>query len=440
MNESDDLLGRFLSLHPRQIDLSLERMQRLLADLGHPEKQLPPVIHVAGTNGKGSTIAFLRAMLKAAGLSVHVYTSPHLVRFNERIRLGRKGLPGEFAGDATLIDALDEIERVNAGQPITLFEVTTALGLSLFARHPADILLLEVGLGGRYDATNVVDAPLASVITPVSIDHTGFLGDKLEGIAGEKAGIIKRRVPVISAPQEDIARNVIEREAARHLAPFVLGDQDWQAREERGRLVYEDAEGLLDMPLPRLRGQHQQINAGTAIATLRALPSLSVSAEAIEGGLSTVVWPARLQQLTSGVLLEQLPLGADLWLDGSHNEAGAQALARALGEMEERSPRPVVLVVGMLNTKDSERFMDAFQGLVTYVHAVPIPGNPNSRPPEEIARAARAAGMPASSHGTLGEALQAVNASCGGVAPRVLIAGSLYLAGHVLSENGTPPV
>ena len=267
MTPIDSIVARLTALHPKRIDLSLDRMQRLLAALGHPERKLPPVIHVAGTNGKGSTIAFLRAILEAAGKRVHVYTSPHLVRFNERFRLGRCG-EGQLVSDAELAAALEECERANAGAPITVFEITTAAAFLLFARHPADVLLLEVGLGGRLDATNVIEQPLATVITPISIDHVEFLGDTLEKIAAEKAGILKRGAPAIVAAQARDALAVIERQAARLDAPLRIAGEDWTATEERGRLVYQDDAGLLDLPAPKLYGRHQFENAGLAIATL----------------------------------------------------------------------------------------------------------------------------------------------------------------------------
>src|SRR5215471_12492941 len=273
MNAVDSTVARLTTLHPNLIDLTLDRMWRLLAALGDPQRQLPPVIHVAGTNGKGSTIAFMRAILEAAGLAVHVYTSPHLVRFNERFRLGEKGgrNEGRLATDEELADALAECERTNAGAPITLFEITTAAGLLLFARNPADVLLLEVGLGGRLDATNVIERPLASVITPVSLDHAEHLGNTVSEIAGEKAGILKPGVPAIVAAQPRDALTVIERQAARVKAPIRIAGEDWTATEERGRLVYQDDAGLLDLPAPKLYGRHQFENAGVAIAALRAI-------------------------------------------------------------------------------------------------------------------------------------------------------------------------
>ena len=269
MTSIESIVARLTALHPKRIDLSLERIWRILAALGHPERRLPPTIHVAGTNGKGSTIAFMRAILEAAGLRVHVYTSPHLVRFNERFRLGAKG-EGRLVSDQALGDALSECERVNAGAPITVFEITTAAALLLFARNPADVLLLEVGMGGRLDATNVVERPLVTVITPVSFDHAEHLGETLGKIATEKAGIFKPRVPAIVAAQPREALAAIEREAARVKAPIRVAGEDWTATEERGRLVYQDDADLLDLPAPKLFGRHQFENAGVAIAALRA--------------------------------------------------------------------------------------------------------------------------------------------------------------------------
>src|SRR5262245_50510117 len=300
MTPIESIVARLTALHPKRIDLSLDRMWRLLAALGHPERQLPPVIHVAGTNGKGSTIAFMRAILEAAGLRVHVYTSPHLVRFNERFRLGRMG-EGALVSDDELAAVFEECERANAGAPITVFEITTAAGLLLFSRHPADVLLLEVGLGGRLDATNVVERPLATVVTPVSFDHADYLGDSIAKIAAEKAGIFKRDVPAIVAAQPRDALVVIERAAARAGAPFIVAGEHWTVAEERGRLVYQDDAGLLDLPAPRLPGRHQFENAGVAIATLRALPSLKI-APAVFEAVAKAEWPARMQRIAQGRL------------------------------------------------------------------------------------------------------------------------------------------
>jgi dihydrofolate synthase/folylpolyglutamate synthase len=435
VSDSTAILERLLKLHPREIDLSLGRIERLLYSLGNPEKNLPPVIHVAGTNGKGSTVAFLRAMLEAAGKRVHVYTSPHLVRFHERIRLA-----GTLVDEAALVEALQEAERVNDGAPITQFEITTAAALLLFARTPADVLILEVGLGGRLDATNVVARPLATVITPVSIDHTKFLGDTVEKIAIEKAGILKKDVPAIISHQQDSVRDVIEACAARVGAgPLHISMQDWQAREERGRLVFEDGDGLLDLPPPRLPGRHQFENAGAAIATLRALPELGVTAKHIEHGVQSVDWPARLQRITKGRLIDLLPPESELWLDGGHNPDGARVVAHEMAALEDRVARPLILVSGILNTKDSEGFFAPFADIANIVHTVPITSSNAALSPIEVATSAELAGLPARPHTSLEGALRSIGVEHDELAPRVLICGSLYLAGEVLDKNGTPP-
>lgn len=439
MERSDAILERLLHLHPREIDLSLDRIAALMADLGHPEARLPPVIHVAGTNGKGSTTAFMRAMLEAAGRRVHVYTSPHLVRFHERIRLGEDG-GGRFVDEEELADSLLAVEKVNAGRPITQFEITTAAAFDIFARHPADVLLLEVGLGGRLDATNIVAAPLASVITAVSIDHEKFLGDTLPRIAAEKAGILKRGRPGIIAPQAEAALEVIEEIGARCGADLFVANRDWVAYAERGRLVYQDEDGLLDLPSPRLVGRHQYTNAGTAIATLRRT-SLRVPTDAIEAGLAGVEWPARLQRLTGGKLVERAPANAELWLDGGHNPGAGIVVAEAMADLEERAPRPLHLIVGMLNTKDPVGFFGPFAGLARRVHAVPVPHSAAARDPVELATIAAEVGLPTAVAGSVAEAIAAIGAESDPAdPPRILICGSLYLAGSVLGENGTPPV
>jgi dihydrofolate synthase/folylpolyglutamate synthase len=437
MTPVDSIVARLTALHPKRIDLSLDRMQRLLAALGNPERRLPPVIHVAGTNGKGSTIAFLRAILEAAGLRVHAYTSPHLVRFNERFRLGARG-EGELVSNEELSATLEECERINAGAPITVFEITTAVGMVLFARHPADVTLLEVGLGGRLDATNVIDAPLVSVITPIAIDHTDFLGDTLEKIAFEKAGIIKPAVPVIVAAQPRSALAVIERQAARWRAPLKVAGEDWTATEERGRLVYQDAAGLLDLPSPKLYGRHQFENAGLAIATLRMLKPLKIPPVAYEAGMVRADWPARMQRLTQGRLVELAPAGSELWLDGGHNPDGGRATAAALADLEERVSRPLVIIVGMLSTKDCTGFLRNFTGLARRVIAVPVPNAEKGLPSEAVADAARGIGLAVTSRDNLEQAFDAVRKLDLEPPPRILITGSLYLAGDVLRENGTP--
>lgn len=438
MTQLDSIVARLMALHPKRIDLSLERVERLLGALGHPQRKLPPVIHVAGTNGKGSTIAFLRAILEAAGKSVHAYTSPHLVRFNERFRIG---VPGEsrLVSDDELAATLEDCERVNAGAPITVFEITTAAGLSIFARHPADILLLEVGLGGRLDATNVIDNPLASIITRISIDHTDFLGDSLEKIATEKAGILRGGIPALIASQQRVALASIERQAARVGAPLKIAGEHWTATEERGRLVYQDETGLLDLPAPRLYGRHQFENAGLAIAALRTIGQFQIPAAAFETGMTKAEWPARLQRLGHGRLVELTPPGSELWLDGGHNPDGGRAIAAALADLEERVPRPLVLIVGMLASKDCEGFLRNFAGLARRLIAVPVPGAEKGLAAEAVSEIARAIGISATSRDNLAEAFDAARKLDLEPPPRILITGSLYLAGEVLRENGTLP-
>jgi dihydrofolate synthase/folylpolyglutamate synthase len=438
MTPIDSILARLSSLHPKRIDLSLERIERLLAALGHPERKLAPVIHVAGTNGKGSSVAFLRAILEAGGKRVHAYTSPHLVRFNERFRIGAPG-EGVLVSDEELKAALAECERANGEHDITLFEITTAAALLIFSRHPADVVLLEVGLGGRLDATNVIEHPLATVITPISIDHIDFLGDSLEKIAAEKAGILKQGAPAIVAAQPRDALAVIERQAARLDAPLKIAGEDWTATEERGRLVYQDESGLLDLPAPRLYGRHQFENAGLAIAALRAIPTLKLAPAAFEAGLTKADWPARLQRLAQGKLMALIPPGSELWLDGGHNPDGGRAIAAALADLEDRVPRPLVLIVGMLTTKDNAGFLRNFAGLARRLIAIPVPGQDKGMPAEELAAIARDIGLSAMSREDLNGAFDAVRKLDLDPPPRILITGSLYLAGEVLKANGTLP-
>jgi dihydrofolate synthase / folylpolyglutamate synthase len=433
-----ELIARLSALHPKRVDLDLERMHWLLQRLGHPERKLPPVIHVAGTNGKGSTIAYLRAIMEAAGLRVHVYTSPYLVRINECFRLGRAG-GGVLVDDDELRAALEQCEQANAGAPITIFEIKTAAAFLLFARHPADLLLLEVGLGGRLDATNVIDTPLASVIAPVSMDHSEFLGDTLAAIAGEKAGIIKRDVPVICAEQPREAMAAIEARARRLRAPLHSAGQDWHVNVERGRLVYQDDRGLMDLAAPKLFGRHQFDNAGLAIATLRAQSTFRIEPAAFEAGIVNAEWPARMQRLASGALVEQGPQGCEIWLDGGHNAEGGRVAAAALGDLEERVSRPLVVIVGMMANKDASAFLANFAGLTRHIIAVPIPDRDNAMPPDRLADAARALGMRVETSGSVEAALHSLARLAYEVPPRILITGSLYLAGHVLAANGTPP-
>ncbi|MGA7808926.1 bifunctional folylpolyglutamate synthase/dihydrofolate synthase [Bradyrhizobium sp.] len=433
----DELIARLSALHPKRIDLSLDRMHQLLARLDHPERSLPPVIHVAGTNGKGSTVAYLRAILEAAGLRVHAYTSPYLVRINECFRLGRAG-GGVLVDDEALRTAFDHCERINAGAPLTFFEAKTAAAFCLFAQHPADVLLLEVGLGGRLDSTNVIERPLASVIAPIGMDHTEYLGSTLAAIASEKAAIIKREVPVIVAEQVPEAMAVIEAEAGCRRAPLHAAGQQWHVGVERGRLVYQDDRGLMDLAAPKLFGRHQFENAGLAIATLRAIETFRLSHAAYEG-IVNAEWPARMQRLSAGTLLNWGPPGCEIWLDGGHNVDGGRVAAAALGDLEERVSRPLVVIAGMMASKDAKGFLANFAGLTRHIIAVPVPDQDNAMAPERLADAARALGMRVELSAGIEAALRTLANLAYEVPPRILITGSLYLAGPALALNGTPP-
>ena len=441
MDSSDAIIARCLALHPKLIDLSLDRMERLLARLHHPERRLPPVIHVAGTNGKGSTIAFMRAILEEAGLRVHVYTSPHLVRFHERIRIGEVG-GGRFVDEARLAAALTRTVEVNAGEPITVFEITTAAALTLFAESPADVLLLEVGLGGRFDATNVVAAPACAVVTPIGLDHAEHLGDTLAAIAGEKAGIIKADCPAVIAPQDHAEADAVLADLAgrKGARPVLIGGQDFTALAERNRLVFQDETGLLDLPLPRLVGRHQLVNAGAAIAAVKAAGFGDLEPDVFERAMRAVDWPGRLQHLSRGRLPLLAPDGTDIWLDGGHNRDGGRAVAAAMADLEERSPAPLVVVCAMLSTKDTGAFLRNFAGLAREIVAVPITANMAARPPQELARMAAEAGLRASVAPGIEAALDGLHETTYERPPRVLICGSLYLAGEALALNGTPPI
>ncbi|HVV26395.1 MAG TPA: folylpolyglutamate synthase/dihydrofolate synthase family protein [Rhizomicrobium sp.] len=431
---SDAVLKRLLALHPKKIDLALDRIRRLLESLGNPHLRLPPVIHVAGTNGKGSACAFARAMLEAQGLKVHVHTSPHLVRFHERIRIA-----GRLIGEEALVSLLEEVEQVNAGREITFFEITAAAMFLAFARHAADATILEVGLGGTYDATNVVPRPAMTVIQPVGMDHREFLGDDLAGIAAEKAGIIKKGTPLVVGPQIETARAVILSHADRMGVPVFAFGQDFASRQEHGRMVYEDETGLLDLPLPKLTGRHQIENAGVAIAALRHAGRGWGQDSAVERGLSTVEWPARLQRLSRGPLVESAPRGAEIWLDGGHNPHGAEAVSRAIADLEQHGERPLYMICGMLTNKDALGYLRAFQGLARHVVTVAIPGEANSLGAGALYDIARRAGLDAAPAEDLEDAMLQVNAWTRldeqDIPPRILICGSLYLAGVVLRQN-----
>jgi dihydrofolate synthase/folylpolyglutamate synthase len=413
---SDILLERMTRLHPKVIDLTLGRVERLLAALGHPERRVPPVVHVAGTNGKGSTVAMIRAGLEGAGARCHVYTSPHLARFHERIRVA-----GALIGEDELMAVLDRCMAANGEEPITFFEITTAAAFLAFAEAQADWTLLEVGLGGRLDATNVVERPRLCVITPVDLDHQQYLGDTIAQIAGEKAGIIKRGVPVVVGRQHPEALEVIEARAEKLGAPVLAFGQHWHAGVERGRFVYQDERGLLDLALPNLPGPHQIVNAGTAVAALRAL---GMDNAACEAGITRAEWPARMQRLRGR--LAALAAPGELWLDGGHNPAAGEVVAATLKGMP---PVRTHLVCGMLNTKDIAGFLRPLGAVAERLHAVSIPGEANTIPAEETARIAGEAGLAAE---VAPGVEAAITSAKEGAAERILICGSLYLAGHVL--------
>ncbi len=418
---SDVILERMMALHPKIIDLTLDRVWRLLDALGNPQDRLPPVIHIAGTNGKGSTLAMIRAGLEGAGLTTHAYTSPHLARFHERIRVA-----GKLISEPDLTAVLDECYDANAGAPITYFEITTCAALLAFSRTSADYTLLEVGLGGRLDATNVIAKPARTVITPVSMDHEGFLGDTLSQIAGEKAGIIKRGVPCIVGPQADAALQVIEDKALREGAPLLTHGQHWHVSEERGRLIFQDETGLIDLPPPALPGLHQFENAGSALMVLR---SLEAGEAAYESAVTNAVWPARMQKLRQGPLVDLAP-EAELWLDGGHNPAAGLALAQILADLPKR---PTVLICGMMNTKDVTGYLRPLAQHADELVALPIPGETNTLPAERTAELAGEVGLKARIEESVQGALSRISAEQ--PQARILICGSLYLAGSVLREN-----
>ena len=423
----DAALARLQALHPKLIDLSLDRMRRLCAALGDPQDRLPPVIHVAGTNGKGSTVAFLRAMAEAAGLKVHVFTSPHLVRFSERIRLA-----GKLITDDHLAEVLDRVEQANAGLPITFFEITTAAALFAFAEVPADLCIVEVGLGGILDATNVV-TPRVSVIAPVDLDHREFLGDTIGQIAGEKAGIIKPGAPAVSARQHEEAEPVIETAADRAGVSLTLMGRDFDAWRERSRLLVQMEDRLLDLPAPSLPGEHQFANAGLAVAALLALDDPRIDEPSMARGLESTVWPARFQRLTAGPLAERAKAaGADLWLDGGHNPHAGLAVARAVADLAARDGRPVALISGLLANKDAAGFFGAFRGVASKAFTVTFEGHAAASA-ADTAAAAELAGLRACACDSVEEALD--RALQFEPVPHVLICGSLYLAGEVLAMS-----
>jgi len=428
--KSDEILARLMQLHPKIIDLSLDRMEQILKKLGHPERRLPPVLHVSGTNGKGSLLAYLRAILEVAGFKIHVYTSPHLVRFAERIRLA-----GETIDETQLSDVLTFCEKANGPTPITYFEITTAAAFHAFAETPADILLLETGLGGRLDATNMVARPEVTAITPVSQDHAGFLGTDLGKIAGEKAGIMRPDVPVVIGPQSDIALAALKKKAnGIGAVPYICGenwsfstiDADWSYKGNGLSGVYS---------LPALHGVHQTANAATALACLEQLKGFDVTPADIKCGLQTVHWPARMQRLIQGPLVDMLPDHVEVWLDGGHNPAAAEQICKSFAKMNEASAKPTYLIAGMLNTKDQTSFFAGLKPIIERGYCVPIDDETAATPENELAQLAQKAGLDMVATSNLSSAVKALKPVVESSPCRLLIAGSLYLAGQILREN-----
>ena len=439
MTSAASRIEALMEIHPKGFDLSLGRIKDLLNKLGSPQNKLPPVIHVAGTNGKGSAVAFMRAILEAAGLSVHVDTSPHLVNWHERYRLGAKNGPGRLVSDETLSDAIRRVAGANDGDEITVFEVLTAVAFLLFSEHPADVCLIEVGLGGRFDSTNVMEQTALTVITPVSIDHEAFLGDTLAKIAFEKAGIIKRKTPLIVGPQEPEALAVIEQQSARNLAPIAVSGQHFSAHRENGRMVFQNEDCLMDLCLPRLNGDHQVANAATAIEACRQFclaHGFDLTEADIEQGLSAVEWPGRMQRMPDGKLSALRPDIGEIWLDGGHNPGAASMISKHMADLEERDSRPLVLVCGMLNTKDPKSYFEEFASLARHVFTVPIQSSDAGIPAVELAEIAASVGLKSQATNSLREAMLKIE---DGLQARVLICGSLYLVGDALAQNETPP-
>lgn len=441
VREADKLIEKLMQLHPKGFDLSLERISRLLEKLGNPQDKMPPIIHVAGTNGKGSLTAFARALLEASGRSVHVHTSPHLVNWNERYRIGVPGGKGRLVDDATFADALARVADANDGQMITVFEILTAVTFILFSEHPADAAIIEVGLGGRFDATNVITSPAVSVIMPVSLDHEAYLGDTVEKIAFEKAGIIKPRCPVVIGNQPfDAAEEVISRRAQKLLCPLSVYGQDFSAHSENGRLVYQDDESLVDCALPRLTGVHQPANAAAAIRAVKAA-GFALSDDEIDLAMRTVEWPGRMQKITHGRIFDLAPQGSEIWIDGGHNPAAGEVISQTFKSANGFANRPLILIAGMINTKDTTGYFKAFEGIVSAGFTVPIIGSDASIAEQELAQSAAKAGLSLTPMPSIEQALIGVKqlALCFEQPPVILIGGSLYLAGNALAFNGTIP-
>ena len=439
---AEAVIERLMTLHPKGYDLSLDRISGLLERLGNPQNKLTKTIHIAGTNGKGSASAFCRALIEASGLTCHVHTSPHLVRWHERFRIGAK-TGSHFVEDAMFEEALLRVEAANAGSAITVFEILTAAMFLLFSEQPADCAIIEVGLGGRFDATNVITNPAATLVMPIAFDHMAFLGDTFDKIAFEKAGIFKRGAPAVIGQQGfELARDMLIDRAERLGArPVAVYGEYYLAFEEHGRMVYEDEYGLYDLPLPALAGRHQIANAAAAIRAVKAA-GFDVTQDIAETAMRNVYWPARMQAIKTGKLLDLAPKGTELYIDGGHNPHAGLAIAEALAALEEQKPRPLFLICGMLTTKEPRGYFDAFQGLVRHVFTVPITGSEVGYDPEVLADLALDAGLSAEASTSPEAVLVMLRDTWSGLeqAPRILIGGSLYLAGAVLDANGTPPV
>jgi dihydrofolate synthase/folylpolyglutamate synthase len=445
---ADQLIDHLMTLHPKGYDLSLGRITMLLERLGNPQDKLPPIIHVAGTNGKGSFTAFSRALLEAEGYKVHVHTSPHLVSWHERFRIGRKG-GGQLVDDVMLADAISRVAEANQGQSITVFEILSAVMFLLFSEQPADVVIIEVGLGGRFDATNVIKEPAISVIMPVSIDHQSLLGDTAEKIAFEKAGIIKKRCPVVVSKQPfDEALHVIEARANELGCAASIFGQDFAGSEEHGRFVYQDEDGLMDLPKPALMGKHQYINAATAIRAVRDA-GFPISQKAAEEAMRNVYWPGRFQALPKGELFKNLTgfnknYMPEIYVDGGHNADAAGTLVNIINQLDQRDQRPLYLISAMLNTKDPSAFFANFKDLAEYAAILPITSSDAGVPNEKLTTIVNEAGIAAESIDGIRSAFEKISALHTAKhpqnAPRILICGSLYLVGDVLLTNGTPPV
>jgi len=422
LSKSDVVLDRLLSLHPKIIDLTLDRVTRLLKKLNNPEDKISQVVHIAGTNGKGSTQAFLRAAIESSGESAHVYTSPHLTRFHERIRVA-----GSLISENVLADILNECELANNGKPITYFEITTCAAFLIFSRIKADYTLLEVGLGGRLDATNILKKPKLTIITPISMDHVQFLGSTIEQIANEKAGIIKEGIPCIVGHQSKDAIDVIKKRAIELKSKLKIYGEHWQVYAKSDKLIFKDAMGFLELPLPKLIGQHQIENAGTAIAAMR---ELSIPDEACKESMKNVYWPARMQRLESGPLVK-MANESEIWLDGGHNQAAGIAISKVLEQLPRG--RTNILICGMLKTKDLKAFLNPLFNSAKFLYGIRIQGEENSNSAETIVNQAREIGFSAFKTQKVSDAiLQIIKAHPNS---RIIICGSLFLAGKILQDN-----